>query len=370
MKNKICCIFNIGPHYRTPIFKLMDKELQCDFYFGDSIGVPIKLMDYTELKGYKKTLKNTYIPYTGFEWQKGAWQLIFGPYKHYIVTGTPGSLSNWVLALLAVPLRKRVYAWTHGMKGNATPTGKFIEKNFYRLCHKILLYGEFSKNIMIKEGFKEDKLIPIYNSLDYENQLVVRKKLTASNIFKIHFKNNDPVLIYIGRIQKSKKVDLLIDAIKILREDGILCNLIIIGEDIDNNGIPNLVKKNKLTDCVWFYGPCYDENEIGELLYNSDVCITPGLIGLTTLHAFTYGTPIITSNDFSNHGPEFEAIESGINGEFFKKDDLKDLCSKIESWINLGSKKREQIRLNAYNVIDKKYNSYYQIKVLKSLLFK
>jgi len=368
MKNEICCVFNIGPHYRAPIFHLMDERLKCDFYFGDKVDTPIKVMDYNSLKGYKKTLKNIKIPMTGFEWLKGSWQLIFKPYKHYIITGTPGSLSNWLLAILALFAGKKVYAWTHGMKGNTKPFGKFVEKNFYRLCDKILLYGDFSKNIMIKEGFNTEKLIPIYNSLDYEKQLGIRETISKSNIYHDYFKNDHPILIYIGRIQKSKKLDLLVQALKKLKDKGINGNLVIIGQDVDGNDIPNLVEKLKLEKNVWFYGPCYEEEKIGELLFNSDVCITPGLIGLTAIHSLSYGTPVITSDNFSKHGPEFEAVKADVNGAFFKTDDLNDLCSKITDWINLDEIQREKVRIAAYKVIDEKFNPFFQVETLKTLI--
>ncbi|MBC8767874.1 glycosyltransferase [Arenibacter sp. BSSL-BM3] len=325
-------------------------------------------MDYSELAGFKQVTKNIKIPRTGFEWQKGVWQLIFKPYKHYIITGTPGSLSNWVLAILAIPLKKKVYAWTHGMKGNTSPAGKFIEKNFYRLCHRILLYGEYSKNNMVKEGFNAKKLIPIYNSLDYEKQLRVRKTLEPSAIFRDYFNNEYPVLIYIGRIQKSKKIDLLVKAQKQLLEQGIFCNLILIGEDSDGNNIPQLVQELGLNSYVWFYGPCYDENEIGNLIFNSDVCITPGSIGLTTIHSLTYGTPVITNNNISSHGPEFEAIESGVTGDFFLLDNIEDLCQKIRAWISVDTKNRNILRMQAYKKVDEIYNPNYQINVLKKIL--
>lgn len=368
MKAKICCIFNLAPHYRAPIYKLMDKELCCDFYFGDKVHSPIKLMDYRNLTGFKKITKNIKIPRTGFTWQRGVWKLIFKPYEHYIITGSPGSLSNWILVLLAIPLRKKTYAWTHGMKGNTTTSGKLIAKNFYRLCHKILLYGDYSKQNMIQEGFNHKKLIPIYNSLDYEKQLKVRKELKISSIFKDYFKNEYPVLIYIGRIQKSKKIDLLIRAQKQLIKDKIYCNLVLIGEDSDNNNLSILVEKLELNHYVWFYGPCYKEAKIGELIYNSAVCVTPGPIGLTAIHSLTYGTPVITNDQFSNHGPEFEAIESGITGEFFINDNLQDLCRKIRAWIDLDFKSRERIRMEAYKKVDETYNPHHQLSIIKTVL--
>lgn len=346
----------------------MDTELQCDFYFGDKVDSPIKLMDYTILSGYKKTLRNINIPKTGFTWQIGAWQLILSPYKHYIITGSPGSLSNWVLIILAIPLGKKVYAWTHGMKGNNTIMGKLIEKKFYHLCNKILLYGTYSKKIMLSEGFDKNKLIPIYNSLDYANQVEIRKKLFTNNVFKEHFKNDNPVLVYIGRVQKSKKIDLLFNSLKILAGQGHLFNLIIIGEEVDNSNVSNLITNSQLSKQVWHYGACYEEMEIANLFYNSDICISPGLIGLTAIHAMTYGVPVITSDQFNQHGPEFEAIIPGITGDFFRNDNTDDLAKNIIKWVTLVSNEKEQIRQNCYKVIETRYNPYYQVETLKKLI--
>ncbi len=346
----------------------MDKELQCDFYFGDKVDAAIELMDYQSLKGFKKIVKNIRIPYSGFEWQKGIWQLVFKPYKHYIITGTPGLLSNWLLALLAILLGKKVYAWTHGMKGNSSVAGKFIEKNFYRLCHKILLYGEFSRKVMLKEGFGQDKLVLIYNSLDYDKQLIIREKLKPSMVFMNYFENNDPVLIYIGRIQKSKKLNLLVEAQKKLYEQNISCNLTLIGADVENNDIPELVSKLGLKNKVWYYGPCYDENRIGELLFNASVCVSPGPVGLTSLHALTFGCPVITNDEFKSQMPEHEAIITNKNGGFFKKDDLDSLVNTIKNWINLSTESRQLVRNNAYEIIDEKYNPHRQVSILKKVL--
>ena len=370
MKNDICCILNYAPHYRKSIFQLMDKELGCDFYFGDKVDGALEQMDYESLKGYKETVQNKKAIIKGFKWQNNVWRLIFKPYKHYILTGSVYILSNWPILILAKILGKQTYVWTHGMRENTYPKKRFLEKLFFGLSYKILLYGEHSKITMVKEGIKEEKLIPIYNSLDHEKQLMIRNKLKPAKLYKNHFNNNLPVLIYIGRIQKSKKVDTLINVLEVFKTKGNPCNLVIVGTDIENNEIPNLVKKYNLEQNVWFYGACYNEEEIGPLLYNADVCISPGLIGLTAIHSLTYGTPVITSDDFSNHGPEFEAIEPGITGDFFEEGNLDDLCNKIEDWISLNNIAREKVRQNAFAVIDQKYNPHNQVRILKNIIRK
>ncbi len=50
---KTCCIFNLAAHYRAPIYKLIDKELNCDFFIGDNVKSPMKKMNYPELSGFK-----------------------------------------------------------------------------------------------------------------------------------------------------------------------------------------------------------------------------------------------------------------------------------------------------------------------------
>lgn len=47
---KLCLIYNFAQHYRTSIFKLIDQEYDCDFFFGDSY-LNVKKMDYSQLKG-------------------------------------------------------------------------------------------------------------------------------------------------------------------------------------------------------------------------------------------------------------------------------------------------------------------------------
>ena len=55
--SKICCIFNLGPLYRWPIYSLMAKELACDFYLGDKTFTPIRTFDYQKLDGFKGYLR-------------------------------------------------------------------------------------------------------------------------------------------------------------------------------------------------------------------------------------------------------------------------------------------------------------------------
>jgi glycosyltransferase involved in cell wall biosynthesis len=364
-KRDICCIFNLAPHYREAIFKQMDAELHCDFYFGDRVETFIQTMNYKELRGFKKIVKNIFV--YKFIWQRGIIALPFKRYKHFVLTGDVGILSSWVLLILCKFLNKRVYLWMHGIKGPLSWKSKLMTYPFYWMAHKYFLYNDFSRRLMIDSGFSENKIVCVYNSLDYDKQLSIRKKQVATDIYQKFFGNHFPVLIYIGRIQQSKKLNIILDAMLILREKDITCNLVIVGEDIEEVRLEEDISKKDLRGNTWLYGSCYEEEQIAELIYNADVCVSPGNVGLTAMHCFTYGTPVITHNNFSNQNPEFEVVTPSITGDFFEENNAIDLSSKIENWINLNPDRRTEVRNLAYAVIEDKYNPHYQIKVLKKV---
>ena len=67
------------------------------------------------------------------------------------------------------------------------------------------------------------------------------------------------------------------------------------------------------------YGETFDEAEISKLLNHADLCVSPGNVGLTAMHALAYGVPVATHNDFKNQMPEFEAITPGKTGFSLRK---------------------------------------------------
>ena len=245
---------------------------------------------------------------------------------------------------------------------------KAIKKLFFSLSNKVLLYGDWAKNLMLNEGFKSEKLMTIYNSLDLDNQIIIRQSLKETFIYRKYFKNQYPVLLFIGRIQSVKKIDLLIEALKRLNDNNSFCNLMLIGEESTETNLNKLVSDYGLGENVWFYGPSYDEPVLGELIYNASVCVSPGNVGLTAIHCLVYGTPVITHNNFSNQGPEFEAIEQGTTGDFFIENSIYDLCKKIDYWISLNNEQRKIVRERCYEVINKRYNPKVQINILKEAL--
>ena len=363
---KICCIFNLGPHYNYPLYVEMSKELHCDFYIGDHLPYFIKTFEYNSLPNFKGTLRNKFLH--NFYWQVGAIKLLFKPYHTYIMTGEPYCLSHWILLILSKFTKKRMIAWTHGWYGRETTLKKTIKKAFFHLFNHILSYNEYAIQLMEKEGFDRKKMTCIANSLDSDRIKLIRQQLKDTDIFSQHFGNTNPVLIYCGRIQKSKQIDMIIDSIERMNNEDFKVNFVIVGKDVEQTGLSEYVNKKHLQEQVWFYGACYDDAILGELFYNATVCVSPGNVGLTAIHALSFGCPVVTHNNFAYQGPEFEAIIPNYTGDYFQQGNIEDLTNKIRKWAQRNNIERAQTRQIAFKEIERKWDIHQQIKTLQTII--
>ncbi|EGN57166.1 hypothetical protein PRBRB14_24710 [Hallella multisaccharivorax DSM 17128] len=363
---KTCVITNIGAHYRFPIFQLMSEELNCDFYLGDKVESPIKTFVYKKLKGYKASLHNIFFHH--FYWQSHSVGLIKQDYEYYILDGEPYCLSSWAILLLARLRGKVTVSWSHGWYGRERGLKRIIKKVFYSLFSKLMLYNEYAINLMEKEGFDRKKMFCIANSMDSDEDLNIRKTLHKTNVYKDYFHNDYPTIIYCGRVQHRKKLEQVLDAIQILKNKGQVVNFMVIGKDVDGVNLADLASSKGISRQLWIYGPCYDDGKLGELFYNAAVCVSPGNIGLTAIHAMSFGCPCITHNNFLEQMPEFEAIKTELTGDFFEQDNTTNLAFTIGKWIGKDKQEREVVRQQCFSEVDRKWNIHHQIDVIKQVL--
>jgi len=350
---------NIFPLYRESIWQLLRDEKSYDFHFffsnQDMSG--IKSISATQHNKYHE-IKNHF--FLGrLIWQsKFLKELINNKPDILIILGEMNVISNWLLAVFGRLFRIKVYYWGHGIYGNESFMKRLFRLIFLKLAYGHILYGEMAKTKLIRNGFEKEKLHVVYNSLNYDSQkehfekLLKQKKQTK--VFK---------LIFIGRLTKTKKIDQLLKALREISNQ-IKYELNIVGDGSEKAYLINLKNELGLSN-INFLGPIYDEQALSKLIFCSNVCVSPGNIGLTAMHSLSYGTPVITHNDFKNQMPEAESITENVNGLFFRKDNIEDLTEKIL--------KSSEIKFDKHlvrSIIDEKYNPSFQKQVFNNLIIK
>ncbi len=382
-KLRVAIVYQNIAHYRLPVFHELMASPNIDFtLISDTIptsGIKTINPDLASRKidhgGLRWIfVKNKWFLGGKFLWQRGLIKnLIDNNFDKVIFLGNIYYLSTWVAIFYLKAKKKEIYLWTHGVTTDVKGFNWAIRKYFYNLSNGLLLYGNNAKKVMIKNGFTQHKLYVIYNSLDYDKQLKYRMRIddkVVTRIKKNLFKHNSlPYIVFVGRLTRHKKLDMIVHATKILYDNNIKINTLFVGEGEIKPELNILIDNLGLQEYYKFYGPCYKEEELSQLIGSADICVSPGEVGLTAMTSLGYGTPVLTHGDFNNQMPEYEAITPGINGEFFKRDSIEDLANKIQQWIeNNKGKSRDKIRRDCFEIIDLKYNPKNQAKLINEII--
>lgn len=351
----ITFFFNCTPLYRKKIYTLISEEFpNCEIYSSDVNE--IECFDASVLKTYKGSIRtyrvgNVLLRPSLFRFAFSLNKLVISAEYYCIVT--------WILLFISFFSGKKIYLWGHGFYGKESKIILFVKRMFFSLAEGVFVYNQRSMRIM--NSLSIENVFVIYNSLDYDKSLECRDKLVAiNNPYNQDFKN----VIFIGRLIKSKCLDMLIDlAVKIPH-----ISISFIGSGPEFKYLKNKVVSLDVDDRVFFLGAVYDEAIIAKYLFFADLCVSPGNIGLTAIHSLTFGCPVVTSNDFCNQGPEHEAILDSGCGGFYRDKDLTSLIEEVTRILSFSDNEKTLLRVKAYKIIDEFYNPYYQVNLLKKVL--
>ncbi len=371
---KTIYITNIFPLYRKSLWEklIRNNSFDLDIHFSDYNPMGIKNINTTSLEpkiqNHLKKIKNLWFFNRIIIWQKGVIKLAaFGTYNNIMFLGEFQILSTWIAILIAKVRGKKILLWSHGLYGNESYLKKRLRILFYSFAQINIVYEEKAKQLLINEGFQAETIEVIYNSLNFDKQNLIYSKLeNGEYVNPINFFNDKSLhtVFFVGRITPQKKINELIDSLSILNNKGVKYNLLIIGDGPILNKLKN--EYNNFVELGWlhFYGSTYDENELANLIFHSDLCVSPGNIGLTAIHSLTYGTSVASHSNFRNQMPEVEIIKEGENGFMFEENNIEDLAIKIESFLNTKRKSKKVIR----NKIVELYNPQNQLNIFKRIL--
>jgi len=149
-------------------------------------------------------------------------------------------------------------------------------------------------------GADKTKISIIPNGIDYEKYSKINIKEDILNK-KYNIKNNK-IILYVGRIDESKGIDILIEAFRLLVDNRSNCKLVIVGRDYGfKNNLVKLTKKLKLERDIIFTGfVSFEEKK--KIISESHIFVTPKFSGFphTFLEAISFGIPIITTEKGDN----------------------------------------------------------------------
>lgn len=210
-----------------------------------------------------------------------------------------------------------------------------IQNRFFSLLGGRKILDNASKVIALnkteKESFEKlnvppEKIEVIPNGVD----LSIYSKLPKKGEFKKKYDvaEYEKIILYLGRIHKSKGINMLVESFSSLKNRLNNVKLVIVGPD--DGFLDVLIKQIHYSDIagdVIFTGPLHGLNKI-EAYVDADLFVTPSFSGfpLTFLESCICGTPIITTN-------KIEELD-WINGDVgfvvgYSSDQISEIILKI-----------------------------------------
>lgn len=174
---------------------------------------------------------------------------------------------------------------------------------------------------------KKDDALALYmpgNMLDFVNSGISKDKVfCAPNTIYVEkpFFHEDVSVknhfLFLGSLKQRKKADdLLLAFKKALSRLTKKMYIDIVGDGEMMFHLKNLTKDLEIEDYVKFHGSISDNERLAPFFKRALAIVSPGQAGLTILHGFAHGVPMVTYR-YAISGGEMENIVDGRNGVLY-----------------------------------------------------
>lgn len=159
---------------------------------------------------------------------------------------------------------------------------------------------------------------------------------------KYQIKDNEKIILYLGRIHKRKGIDLLINAYSKLVKDMKKARLIIVGpDDMYLSELKKQITELGIEDKVIFTGPLFNHDKLSAYL-DADVLVYPAIyeiFGLVPFEAIISGTPIIVTDDCGCG----EIVKEAECGYLVRYGDIEGLKNQILYVLNNPDEAKKKV---------------------------
>ena len=181
----------------------------------------------------------------------------------------------------------------------------------------------------------------LINEFSKEQILQFKKEIQE----KYNIQDDEKIFINIGRINKLKNLDFVVDVCKVLKNKNFKFKLLLIGDGSDKKYFVNKVKKLGLENNIIFVGRVADIKEKSKLFAISDLQIFPSFYdtdGIVRIEAAAFSVPTI----FIKDSIASSTITNNVNGLIGEND--KNMFAKtiIEAFEN--NEQFEKIKENCH----------------------
>ena len=322
------------PHYRQPVFTELASRPGIDLTVYASLNSKHGSLTGTGAVDEYATVNVSERLLGPFIWDSASIQAAKARHDVLILSWRARAL----LLPRAIRLARRkgsaVVVWGHGLSKNDSPMRRRMRLKPALMADACLFYDPVNARKSVQDGIEPRRAFAAPNAVDQTAVEVAKSQWTDQPGSLEAFQkrvgiNPAKTFIFISRIEPDKRLEILLDAMKQIISEDPEMTLVIVGDGTARAAAESRSEALGLGASVRFLGAIYDEKELAGWCLSSLCMSYPVAVGLSVMHAFGYGLPVITSDDIPSHNPEINAVRDGENGIFYREGDPGALAEAI-----------------------------------------
>jgi len=322
--------------YRLPVFRELASrpEINLALLYGEAPGIPNVEPD--GFNGRHVPMWHRKIAGQIIRWHRAQWQAAGRKDADVLLFSWNVRYLSLIPSLLRARLHgKPVILWGHGYSKREHGLRRIIREMVPRLATAILLYDRTTAERLVASGMKRERVFVAPNAIDQTPIAEARLTWLAdpqrlARFCDEHDLRDRPMLLFVSRLDPRNRCELLIEATAELRKQFPRLVTVFIGNGSEERTrLQELADQLSIGDGVRFLGGIYDEMGLAPWFLSADAFVYPANIGLSILHAFGYGVPVVTSDAVEQQNPEIVALRHESNGLLYRDGSVPDLVAAI-----------------------------------------
>lgn len=218
-----------------------------------------------------------------------------------IVDLNPRSITAWMLLVVRRALKKRTLVWghLHPRAGSETRTAS-IRRAMRRIATGTVSYT-YSDQDAARDELPGQPVWAATNALYRAEDIHPSESPDTAERTDV---------VYVGRFEPAKKVDLLVKAFAAAAENHPDLRLRLVGDGSRRRYLEELSRQLSVADKVHFEGWVDGVAALGDFYARAVCSVSPGFAGLGLTQSLGFGVPMVVARD-EPHSPEIELARTG-----------------------------------------------------------
>ena len=217
-----------------------------------------------------------------------------------------GVLENYSLSVWH---KGRLATWGHGYATTTRPhwLDTALERWLMRHSKVFFAYTERGRHQARENGLSDSRIVVLLNTIDTTGLRAAINKIARGQAREVpaawDIGPDDMVCAFVGALDRSKRLDFLLDAGEAIWSEMPSFRLLIGGDGPDRDTVLRAASERPFVRYLGRVG----DLEKAEIANVARVMLNPGRVGLVAVDSFVMGSPIVTT-EWPLHAPEFDYL--------------------------------------------------------------